>query len=171
MKQLIIVGTAREGRNTGLVADAVEKEFSEHHEVKVFDLKDREVPHMRKRLQYDEDPPKDVEEFSEMVEWCDMLTLVSPEYNHSIPGALKNLLDYLYSEYNGKVFSYVTVSGGGFGGVRSQSHLHDITLALGGRPGPNLPVSSVGEHFTEEKVSKSYNEKISKFREKCEDFL
>jgi NAD(P)H-dependent FMN reductase len=171
MKQVIIVGTTRKGRNTGLVAEAVEQEFSEEHDVKFFDLKEREVPTMKKRLQYDENPPEDVEEFSEMVNWCDMLTIVAPEYNHSFPGPLKNLLDYLYSEYNGKAFSYVTVSGGGFGGVRSQSHLHDVTLALGGRPGPSMPVSNVGDHFSDEQVSEDYTERIERFREKCEEFL
>lgn len=171
MKQLIIVGTSREGRKTGLVAEAVEEEFSESHEAKVFDLKNRNVPAMKKRLQYDEDPPEDVAEFSEMVKWSDLLTIVSPEYNHSFPGALKNLLDYLYPEYTGKTFSYVTVSGGGFGGVRSQSHLHDVTLALGGKPGPSLPVSNVGDNFSEEKVSEDYLDRIEGFREKCEKSL
>lgn len=171
MKQVILVGTTREGRSTGFVAEAVEKEFSEEHEVRVFDLKERGVPSMQKRLQYDENPPEDVKEFSEMVNWCDILTIVAPEYNHSFPGPLKNLLDYLYSEYTGKAFSYVTVSGGGFGGVRSQSHLHDVTLALGGRPGPSLPISNVGENFTEEKVSEDYVKRIERFREKCEEFL
>lgn len=171
MKQLIIVGTTREGRKTGLVAEAVEKEFSEGHEVEVFDLKDRDVPPMKKRLDYDENPPEDVKEFSESVKSADLLTIVTPEYNHSFPGPLKNLLDYIYSEYNGKAFSYVTVSAGGFGGVRSQSHLHDVTLALGGRPGPSLSISNVGDHFSEEEVSQDYIERLENFKEKCEQFL
>lgn len=170
MKQLILVGTTRKGRATGLVADAVEEEFSARHEVEVFDLKEREVPHMEERLSNSENPPADVEKFSELVQWCDMLTIVTPEYNHSIPGALKNCLDYLYSEYTDKAFSYVTVSAGGFGGVRCQSHLHDITLSLGGCPGPSLPVSDVRENFDDE-VSDEYVERISSFREKCEEFL
>jgi NAD(P)H-dependent FMN reductase len=171
MKQLIIVGTAREGSKTGLVADAVREEFSEGNDVKVFDLKDREVPSMERMLQHDETPPEDVKEFAELVNWCEMLTLISPEYNHSYPGVLKNCLDYLYSEYGGKAFSYVTVSGGGFGGVRSQSHLHDLTLALGGRPGPSLHVSRVGDHFSEEKVSEEYIDRIKTFRDNCREFL
>lgn len=170
MKQLILVGTVREGRATGKVAEAVREEFSEKHEVKVFDLKEREIPPMEARLQQNENPPEDVVEFSEMVEWCDILTIVTPEYNHSFPGPLKNCLDYLYPEYTGKAFSYITVSAGGFGGVRSQSHLHDVTIALGGRPGPNLPVSNVKNNFGEE-VSEEYRSRLSSFREKCETFI
>ncbi|MFP4038229.1 MAG: NADPH-dependent FMN reductase [Candidatus Nanohaloarchaea archaeon] len=171
MKTAILVGTAREGRKTGLVAEAVEEEFSKHHETQVFDLKEREVPTMRKRLSHDENPPEDIEKFSEMIEWCDILTIVTPEYNHSFPGALKNCLDYLYEEYKGKPFSYVTVSAGGFGGVRSQSHLHDVTLALNGRPGPSLQVSNVNDHFSRENVSEQYRDRISSFRQSCEDFI
>lgn len=170
MKQLILVGTVRKGRFTGQVADAVEKEFSSAHDVEVFDLKNRDVPHMEERLSNSDNPPADIAELSELVQWCDMLTIVTPEYNHSVPGSLKNCMDYLYSEYSGKAFSYVTVSAGGFGGVRCQSHLHDITLALGGRPGPSMPVSNVRDHFGEE-VSEEYLDRISSFREKCESFV
>lgn len=171
MKQLILVGTARKGRKTGLVAEAVEEEFSKSHETEFFDLKDRNVPPMEKRLSHDDNPPEAVKDFAELVEWCEILTIVAPEYNHSFPGALKNCLDYLYKEYNGKAFSYVTVSGGGFGGVRSQSHLHDVTLALGGRPGPSLAVSNVGDNFSESGVSDEYLERISSFREQCQEFI
>lgn len=171
MKQLILLGTARKGRKTGLVAKAAEEEFSQNHDVKVFDLKERDVPQMEKRLSHDENPPEAVKDFAELVEWCEMLTIVAPEYNHSFPGAMKNCLDYLYKEYSGKAFSYITVSAGGFGGVRSQSHLHDVTLALGGRPGPSLAISNVGDHFSESKVSDDYLERLNSFREKCEEFV
>lgn len=170
MKQLILVGTTRKGSYTGYVANAVEEEFSIEHDVKVFDLKERKVPPMEERLSHSENPPQDIVEFAEMVKWCDLLTIVTPEYNHSIPGPLKNCLDYLYPEYGDKAFSYVTVSAGGFGGVRCQSHLHDITLALGGHAGPNMPVSNVRDHFNGQ-VSEEYHKRITAFREKCESFL
>jgi len=172
MKQLIIVGTVREGRFTGKVADGVEEEFSKSHQTKVFDLMEEDIPAMSNRLSHTDDPPQSVEKFSELVRWSDLITIVTPEYNHSVPGVLKNCLDYLYEEYTDKCFSYVTVSAGGFGGVRCQSHLNDITLALGGKPGPTMPVSNVREHFDEDKeVSEEYQNKISSFREDCESFV
>jgi len=172
MKQLIIVGTVREGRFTGKVADAVEEEFSKSHQTKVFDLKEEEVPAMKNRLSQTDNPPKSIERLSELVKWSDLITIVTPEYNHSIPGVLKNCLDYLYEDYTDKYFSYVTVSAGGFGGVRCQSHLNDITLALGGKPGPSMPVSNVREHFKkDEEFSEEYRRKIRSFREDCQSFI
>lgn len=170
MKILVITGTVRKGRNTGDVADKVSAFFSKRHEVQLFDLKERDVPHMEERLSNAENPPEDVEIFAEMVEWSDVITIVSPEYNHSIPGALKNILDYLYPEYNDRIFTYVTVSKGGFGGLRALSHLHDITIALGGLTGPSMPVSNVDQHFAEEEVSEEYQSKMKRFLEQVEDY-
>ncbi len=170
MKILVITGTVRKGRNTGHVAEKVAEFFSEHHEVEVFDLKQRDIPHMEERLSNAENPPEDVEKFSELVEESDVITIVSPEYNHSIPGPLKNILDYLYPEYKDRIFTYVTVSRGGFGGLRALSHLHDITIALGGLTGPSMPVSNVDEHFDQDSVSEEYQAKMERFLDQVEDY-
>lgn len=47
--------------------------------------------------------------------------MVTPEYNHSTSGALKNALDYLYREWNDKAVSFVSY--GGTGGTRAVEHL------------------------------------------------
>lgn len=170
MKSLLVTGTTREGSSTHSVAREAYKSFRNVGSAELFDLHDKNVPSMTQRLSNDSSPPEDVVEFKELVEWSDSIILVTPEYNHSIPGPLKNLLDYLYEEYHGKVFSYITVSAGGFGGIRCQSHLHDITLALKGRPGPSLPVSNVKDHFTEDSVSDEYRDKLTNFAKKVEQF-
>jgi NAD(P)H-dependent FMN reductase len=46
---------------------------------------------------------------------------VTPEYNHGIPGALKNAIDYLYREWNNKAAGFVGY--GSAGGVRAVEHL------------------------------------------------
>lgn len=171
MKVLLVTGTTRKDSKTHYVAREACNSFSNENSAELFDLHERNVPMMEKRLSHDDSPPEDVTKFRELVEWCDVIVIVTPEYNHSIPGPLKNLLDYLYSDYNDKAFSYITVSAGGFGGVRAQSHLHDITLALGGRPGPSLPVSNVGDHFSEETVSDEYSDRLNDFAGKVEAFL
>ncbi|MFO7793408.1 MAG: NAD(P)H-dependent oxidoreductase [Candidatus Nanohaloarchaea archaeon] len=171
MKALLVTGTVREGNKSQQVAKEALNYFSEAGDAKLFDLCEKEVPLMEQRLSHDDSPPEDVKEFRELVDWSDVVILVTPEYNHSIPGALKNLIDYLYEEYDGKAFSYITISAGGFGGVRAQSHLHDITLAVGGRPGPSLHVSNVNEHFSEENISEEYQERLKSFAEKVEDFV
>ncbi|WP_414837106.1 NADPH-dependent FMN reductase [Candidatus Nanohalococcus occultus] len=174
MKTLIVLGTTRDGRNTVKPAKAVLEEFEEQgHETTFFDLKEKEIPMLGNRTYVDdEDPvPEDIEEFADEVEEADLIVLVAPEYNHSVPGALKNTLDYLFPEYNGKAFSYVTVSAGGFGGIRALDHLQDITLGLGGHPGPNLPISNVSTNFEDEQPTEEYQEKIKNFVGKTENFV
>ncbi|MFB6114653.1 MAG: NADPH-dependent FMN reductase, partial [Candidatus Nanohalobium sp.] len=87
-------------------------------------------------------------------------------------GILKTALDYLYSEYEDKPFAFVTVSGGGFGGIRALNHLHDVVIEFGGFIGPNLPVSRVGSVFDDEGnlQDEDYVERFQRFVSDCEDF-
>jgi NAD(P)H-dependent FMN reductase len=58
----------------------------------------------------------------------DGFVMVSPEYNHSIPGVLKNAIDYLYAEWNNKAVGFVSY--GGVGGARAVEQLWLICGAL-----------------------------------------
>lgn len=165
---LVIEGTVRDGRNSIHPARYVTARFQEKdHNAKLFDMKDYEIPLFTNRRDLTSNPHPDVEAFGQKVEAADAIVIVTPEYNHSIPGPLKNLLDYLYPEYENKPFSYVTVSGGGFGGVRALSHLHDITLELNAYPGPDIPVSNVAAVFAEDGtlIDDIYDERFEKFVE------
>jgi NAD(P)H-dependent FMN reductase len=175
MKFLIVQGTARENRSSIGPAKAVIEEFKHREQgLELFDLKDKTVPPLGNRTYKDDEQPvpEDVQEFSEKVENCDGLVIVAPEYNHSVPGTLKNALDYLYPEYDGKPFMYVTVSAGSFGGVRALNHLHDITIGLGALPGPDLPISEVHESFSKdgEILEEAYESRIEDFVEKSVKF-
>lgn len=175
MKVLNIVGTAREGRKSVYAAEAVDEAFQEDgHETEIFDLGEKEFPPLGNRTYIeDEEPvPGDALELSEKVEEADFIVITTPEYNHSYPGTLKTALDYLYPEYEDKPFGFVTVSAGGFGGIRALSHLHDVVIEFGGFIGPNLPVSRVGSVFSGdgELIDEDYDEKFHGFVERCEEF-
>ena len=58
----------------------------------------------------------------------DAYVFVTPEYNHSTSGALKNALDYLYREWNNKAAGFVSY--GGAGGVRAVEHLRLVLAEL-----------------------------------------
>lgn len=65
------------------------------------------------------------------IEAADGLLFVTPEYNYSIPGVLKNAIDWASrpayaSPFKGKRCMVVSVSGGALGGVRAQAHLKYI---------------------------------------------
>jgi NAD(P)H-dependent FMN reductase len=67
--------------------------------------------------------------WSSIVGEADGFVIVTPEYNHSIPGALKNALDYLYAEWNFKPVAYVSY-GSGAGGARAVEHLRAVAGEL-----------------------------------------
>jgi chromate reductase len=97
----------------------------------------REVP------PYDEDveaeaTPAVVEELREAVRSADAVLIATPEYNHSIPGQLKNALDWVSrpagkSALNGKPAAAIGASTGMFGAVWAQAELRKVLGALGGR--------------------------------------
>lgn len=116
---LVIVGSVRPTRVGGAVADWVleHARSREGLRVEVADLRELDLPVMNEpnhpRLHdYQFEHTK---RWSEIVSAADGFVIVTPEYNHSVPGALKNALDYLYHEWHGKpvgIVSYGGISGG-----------------------------------------------------------
>lgn len=75
----------------------------------------------------------------EQVGAADGVVFVTPEYNYSVPGVLKNAIDWASrpaydSVFRDKPCFIVTVSGGAMGGVRAQSHLKYILNGMLARP-------------------------------------
>jgi NAD(P)H-dependent FMN reductase len=58
----------------------------------------------------------------------DGFIFVTPEYNHSTSGVLKNAIDYLYAEWNNKAAAFVSY--GSLGGARAIEHLRAILSEL-----------------------------------------
>lgn len=87
----------------------------------------------------------------------DGLLIASPEYNGSLPAALKNAIDWasrLSDRYNrsdvfpGKVAAMMTASPGSFGGVRSLAHLRGVLTSVGVNVLPaEIAVAFVGDKF------------------------
>jgi NAD(P)H-dependent FMN reductase len=101
-------------------------------EFEVIDLLERPLPHL------DEPTPALVSAgqyqhghtrgWAETIASFDGFVFVTPEYNHSIPGVLKNAIDYLYVEWNNKAAGFVSY--GGLGGARAVEQLRLICGAL-----------------------------------------
>jgi NAD(P)H-dependent FMN reductase len=58
----------------------------------------------------------------------DGFVIVTPEYNHSTSGVLKNAIDYLYAEWNNKAVGFVSY--GAVGGARAAEHLRLVAAEL-----------------------------------------
>ena len=95
--------------------------------------------------------PDPLERLAELYRGADGFLVVSGEYNHGIPGALKNLLDHFLEEYFWRPSGIVCYSAGQFGGVRAAMQLR-MTLAELGMPSvPSLlPIPRIGEALDEE---------------------
>ena len=85
---------------------------------------------------------------------ADVVLFSTPEYNHSIPGALKNALDWLSrplaeSPLRGKPVAVVGASTGLFGAVWAQAELRKVLSAIGARViDRELPVGLAADAFT-----------------------
>jgi NAD(P)H-dependent FMN reductase len=121
----IILGSVRPNRNGEQVAKWVQDMASRRNdaEFKLIDLRDYSLPHLDEPL-----PPSLGQYQNEHTKrWADTIAsfggfiMVTPEYNHSTSGVLKNALDYLYAEWNNKAAGFVSY--GLAGGVRAAEHL------------------------------------------------
>ena len=81
---------------------------------------------------------------------ADAFVFVTGEYNHSVPPALKNLIDHFLTEYFWRPAGIVSYSSGHFGGVRAAVHLRAVLGEVGLVTVPSmLPVPHVGDAFDE----------------------
>jgi chromate reductase len=115
----------------------------------------RAIPH------YDEDlreagEPAVVSALRDAVTQADAILVSTPEYNHSLPGALKNAIDWLSrpiaeSPFRGKDVAVVGASTGMFGAVWAQAEARKVFGAVGARViDAELPVVFAHEQFDDE---------------------
>jgi NAD(P)H-dependent FMN reductase len=132
-KIAVIVGSTRPGRLGDSVAEwvamvAVQERPADRFEI--VDLADFSLPLL------DEPRPAILGQYGKQhtVRWAETIAdydgfvFVTPEYNHSIPGVLKNALDFLHSEWNNKAAGIVSY--GSHGGVRAAENLRLILAEL-----------------------------------------
>lgn len=110
----VILGTGRKGRMSAHAARFVHGVLQKREDV-VTELID--VAALALRLDENGEGTADPA-FSASMSRADALVLVTPEYNHAMPGLLKHVLDSCLKEYIHKAAGIVAVSAGPFGGTR-----------------------------------------------------
>jgi chromate reductase, NAD(P)H dehydrogenase (quinone) len=99
--------------------------------------------------------PAAVRELSEQIEAADALLIATPEYNGSIPGVLKNALDWVSTPFpdnvlRGKPVAVIGASTGGYGGMWAQAELRKVLGLTGARVvNGDLSLARAHEHFDE----------------------
>jgi NAD(P)H-dependent FMN reductase len=128
----IILGSTRPNRNGEQVAKWVYEIASlrSDAEFELVDLRDYPLPHLDEPLppslgQYQNEHTR---QWADKIASFDGFVFVTPEYNHSTSGVLKNAIDYLYAEWNNKAAGFVSY--GGVGGARAAEHLRLIAGEL-----------------------------------------
>lgn len=127
IKLAVVVGSVRQGRNAEAVAkyvyDFAVNRNDEAVEYEIVDLADYKLPFLG-AADATEAELAAVKAWSEKMASFDGYVFVTPEYNHSVGGALKNALDYLNAEVNNKAAGFVGY--GSLGGTRAHENMRLI---------------------------------------------
>ena len=145
----VLLGTVRRGRASEHVATYVVERLERQPGVETRLVDPRELPFGNlKAREWEMDPrPPEVARFVADMGRADGFLVVTPEYNHGLPGALKNLFDHLYDEWNRKPFAVVSC-GGVSGGLRAVGLLRQVVAGLAAVSVPKeVPVQRVGKVF------------------------
>ena len=147
-------GSVREEREGIKAARFAERMCEERgHEIALIDPKEYTLPLLeRKYNQYPEgEAPEMMERIAEHLRSSDAVIVVSAEYNHGVPPAMKNLIDHFIEEYFWKPAGIITYSAGGFGGVRADIQLRSILPEVGLPTVPSgFAISHVQDQFDED---------------------
>ncbi|MEH7247970.1 NADPH-dependent FMN reductase [Neobacillus niacini] len=153
MNIVTIVGSIRKESYNMQLAKTMQERYEGKFNIKIADI--RSLPH------YDQDeennPPQAVKEFKEAIANADGVFIITPEYNWSIPGVLKNALDWasrVDKVFIGKPVMTFGATMGTLGTLRAQLHLREILLGLQAKilppAGTEILISSAHQKFDEQ---------------------
>jgi NAD(P)H-dependent FMN reductase len=125
--------------------------------------------------------PAAVEQLKELIAGSDGVLLITPEYNNSMPGVLKNAVDWLSRPpadiariFGDRPFAVIGASPGGFGTILAQEAWLPVLRTLGTRPwfGGRLMVSRAGAVFNEagDMVDEKMKAQLQKFLQGFAEF-
>jgi chromate reductase, NAD(P)H dehydrogenase (quinone) len=134
MTLLAFAGSLRKGSlNRKLLAVAVEV-LRGKAEIDLLDLRDVAMPIYDGDLETEGGLPEGARKFKQRIAAADALLIVTPEYNNSVPGPLKNAIDWASrppdNPFRGKVVQLMGASPGQFGAVRGVLAVRLILTAL-----------------------------------------
>jgi len=145
-----IAGSLRQGSYNRMALRAAQQLAPKDAKIETFEL------HGIPPFNQDEEktPPPIVVEFKKQIRAADAILIVTPEYNYSVPGVLKNAIDwasrpYGDSAWNEKPVALMSASGGVLGGARAQYHLRQSFIFLNMHPlnQPEVMIAKAQEKF------------------------
>jgi len=153
LKILGFVGSLRKGSYNKALMRTAMKLLPEGVTLEVFEL--GKIPPFNQDFQ--SEPPKVVKELKAEIRAADAILIASPEYNYSIPGVLKNAIDWASrplseNPFDGKPVAVMSASTGRLGGARMQYHLRQVFVFLNMYPinRPEFMLSNAADYFDED---------------------
>jgi chromate reductase len=127
----IIIGSLRAGSFNRQLAHAVEELAGDRFQFDVIGIGDLPLYNQDDDASF----PAACVRFKQQIDACDALLFVTPEYNRSIPGVLKNAIDIGTrpagsNSFAGKRAAVIGTSPGAHGTVSSQQHLRNVLAAV-----------------------------------------
>ena len=145
-------GSLRAGSYNTAALRAAARLASPEAEIEIYDIDG--FPGMNQDLE--KDPPAKVVEFKQKIREANAILFSSPEYNYSIPGGLKNAIDWASRPYgdnawDGKPAAIMGASPGNIGTARMQYHLRQVMVFLNMYPlnKPEVMISNCAKVFDE----------------------
>ncbi len=135
-KLLVIVGSTRPTRSADLVLPWLTEKVSAHEtfDAEIVDLRDWPLPifaeHFGTIGDFNDPTYSEplVKAWNDKIKSADAYVIVTPEYNHSVPGGLKNAIDTVWVSFGfrNKPVAFVGYAGGQGGGIRAIEHLAHV---------------------------------------------
>lgn len=167
-------GSLRKGSYNRALLRAATELVPENVKIEIFDLD--EIPPFNQDLE--KELPERVKKFKAKIKDADAILIATPEYNYSIPGVLKNAIDwasrpYPDNSFKGKPVALMSASTGMLGGARAQYHLRQCFVFLDMHPinKPEVIVTYAPQkidehgHLTDETTRKIIKELIENLAE------
>lgn len=172
MKIVILVGSLRNNSYNKSLAIDIQERYKDKFESEILPI--GELPLFNEDIELT--PPKIVIELRKKIKESDGIMIITPEYNHSVPGVLKNALDWfsrVETVMVNKPSMIMGASTGRFGTVRCQAHLRLILNSTGvgtiNLPGNEIQISNVEDKIDstgkliDESTIKLLNRRIDSF--------
>ncbi len=147
-----IAGSLRKGSYNKALLRAAAELLPAGAELEIFDLEG--ITPFNQDLE--NDPPGRVSEFKAKIRAAEAILIATPEYNFSMPGVLKNAIDWASrpfgdNAWNAKTAAVMSASTGMLGGARAQYHLRQTFIPLNMRcvVQPELIVTFAAQKFDE----------------------
>ena len=149
----VLVGSLRKGSLNRMAAEALARLAPQGLALEIVEI--GALPLYNQDL--DQDPPQSWADFRTRIKAADAVLFVTPEYNRSVPAALKNAIDvgsrpYGGSAWDGKPGGVISVSPGAYGGFGANHHLRQslVFLNVPAMQQPEAYMGGAGDAFDEQ---------------------